>query len=268
VSTTAPSRRGDLAGSGGRRDAPRTLCLLGGFRLGHGDGDDVALPLGGQRLLAYLAVDGGRSRNLAAARLWADLPEAQALNSLRSTLHRIARQAPDLVVRGAGTLTLDPSLRVDVCEVVAWTRTVLGSEPDEHCPAPPAGVFCDELLPGWGDDWVLAERDHLQQLRVHALELYAERLARRERFGEALHILHRVLREEPLRESAHRVAIGVHLAEGNVAEALRRYEGFRAVLAAELGIEPTERVTALVAGLRAAVPPQRARRRGPHVTHR
>jgi DNA-binding SARP family transcriptional activator len=44
---------------------------------------------------------------------------------------------------------------------------------------------------------------------------------------------------EPLRESAHRLLIQVHLAEGNVAEAVRQYELYRGLLATELGIEPS-----------------------------
>jgi hypothetical protein len=43
--------------------------------------------------------------------------------------------------------------------------------------------------------------------------------------------------------------VRVHLAEGNVAEAVRVYEGFEAMLADELGAAPTEQMCRLVAGL-------------------
>jgi DNA-binding SARP family transcriptional activator len=55
---------------------------------------------------------------------------------------------------------------------------------------------------------------------------------------------------EPLRESAHRALVRVHLAQGNVAEAVRAYESFRALLAADLGVEPTAQMDALVCRFR------------------
>ena len=55
---------------------------------------------------------------------------------------------------------------------------------------------------------------------------------------------------EPLRESATRTLIAVHLAERNINEAVRRFELFRADLGRELGVAPTPWLERLVrAGL-------------------
>jgi DNA-binding SARP family transcriptional activator len=54
------------------------------------------------------------------------------------------------------------------------------------------------------------------------------------------------VRLEPLRESATRVLIEVHLAEDNVVEAIRRLEFFRKSLASELGVEPSAELVAMV----------------------
>ncbi len=83
----------------------------------------------------------------------------------------------------------------------------------------------------------------------------AARLAAAGRYGDALQAAYTAVRAEPLRESAHRVVIRVLLAEGNAAEALRAYEHFRVVLAEEMGVRPSERMTRLVAGLRPAHQP-------------
>ena len=112
-------------------------------------------------------------------------------------------------------------------------------------PGPPA-----ELLPGWYDEWVLLERERLCQLRMHALEAWAGKLAAAGRYGEAIQAACAAVGVEPLRESAHRALVRVHLAEGNVAEAVRAYESFRALLAAELGVEPTAQMDALVCRFR------------------
>ena len=52
------------------------------------------------------------------------------------------------------------------------------------------------------------------------------------------------------RESAHRTVVRVHLAEGNVVEALRAYEQFRDMLADELGVQPSSQFARLVEGIR------------------
>jgi DNA-binding SARP family transcriptional activator len=41
----------------------------------------------------------------------------------------------------------------------------------------------------------------------------------------------------------------VHLAEGNVAEAVRAYEDFSATLLDELGVVPTPEMTRLISGI-------------------
>jgi DNA-binding SARP family transcriptional activator len=43
--------------------------------------------------------------------------------------------------------------------------------------------------------------------------------------------------------------VRVHLAEGNVAEALRAHDLFRDLLYDELGVQPTEQMTRLVRGI-------------------
>jgi DNA-binding SARP family transcriptional activator len=96
-----------------------------------------------------------------------------------------------------------------------------------------------ELLPGWYDEWVLLERERLRQLRLHALEMLADKLTTVGRYGEAVQVAYAAVRAEPLRESAHRAVVRVHLAEGNLAEAGRAYAAFRDLLADELGVVPT-----------------------------
>jgi DNA-binding SARP family transcriptional activator len=110
----------------------------------------------------------------------------------------------------------------------------------------PDAALLGELLPGWYDDWVLLERERLRQLRMQALEAVAARLAFLGRHCEALEAAYAAVRAEPLRESAHRTVVRVHLAQGNLAEALRAYDFFRTMVEDELGVPPTEQMTRLV----------------------
>ncbi|MGY1650304.1 AfsR/SARP family transcriptional regulator [Geodermatophilus sp. SYSU D01119] len=232
-------------------DSPSTprVTLLDGFGLhpaGSGRRSVTDLPRAVQRLVAHLCLQRRGTRSATAARLWPDVPEDHAQGSLRSALWRLNGAVPGLVAASGGSLHLTADVRVDVRDLDAWARRVLVPGTEAEGPALPDPVLLGDLLPGWYDDWVLLERERLRQLRLRALEAVAVRLASAGRHAEALQAAHAAVRDEPLRESAHRVVVGVHLAEGNVAEAVRAYEFFRAMLADELGVAPTEQMTRLV----------------------
>src|SRR5262249_3418614 len=93
-----------------------------------------------------------------------------------------------------------------------------------------------ELLPDWYDDWVLLERERLRELRLHALEALALRLAALGRFAEAVEAGLAAVRSEPLRESAHRVLIRLHLAEGNRHRALCQYREYTRLMRLDLNL--------------------------------
>lgn len=222
------------------------LHLLGGFRLELA-GTTVGVPVNGQRLLAYLSIRGAVPRADVAGTLWPDVSEHNAFGSLRTTMWRLHRAGAVLIETVGAGLALSKAVVTDVQVFSDTAHTVL------HRPAPSAtesdsGVLeaevkslagASELLPGWYDDWVIFERERLRQLRLHTLEALAVRLSAQRRFGAALDTALEAIRLEPLRESAHRVVVGIHLAEGNLAEAVRHFRFVRALLHDELGVEPS-----------------------------
>ncbi|TKJ17971.1 SARP family transcriptional regulator [Blastococcus sp. CCUG 61487] len=235
-------------------DAPRVM-LLDGFGIrpaSYASGAAPAdLPHVVQRLVAYLCLSGRLPRPALAGHLWPDASEGHAHGSLRSALWRLQKTLPGLVLACGDHLGLADGVRVDVHELGHWAERARDPRSRlEDVEVPPAGLR-GELLPGWYDDWVLLERERLRQVRLHALEQVAARLAAAGRYGDALEVAYAAVRAEPLRESAHRTVVRVHLAEGNVAEALRFYDRFCAVLAEKLGVWPTDLMTQLVAPLRA-----------------
>jgi DNA-binding SARP family transcriptional activator len=233
--------------------------LLGGFAIRdhRSCGEPFAdhLPLGVQRLVAHLCLVGRQARTAVAGRLWPDVPEEKAHASLRSALWRLRRAVPELVDATGDALGLAAGVRVDVRDLHTWADRVEHPRAGTDRLMLPDMALLADLLPGWYDDWVLLERDRLQQLRLHALETLAARLGVAGRHGDALQAAHLAIRSEPLRESAHRTVVRVHLAEGNMVEALRAYGLFRDLLHDELGVPPTEQMTRLVhsiTGLRRA----------------
>lgn len=231
------------------------VSLLDGFRVSvdrASAGTTVGgLPHGVQRLIAYLSLCGRAARGAIAGELWPDVSEAHAHGSLRSALWRVQRALPGLIDVSGGTVALAEGVRVDVRELVEWAQVVLAPGTRAESIDTPATALAGELLPGWYDDWVLLERERLRQLRMNALEMLADKLVVAGRYGEAVQAAYAAVRDEPLRESAHRALVRAHLAEGNLAEAMRAYAAFRDVLARELGVLPTQRMEDLVSCARA-----------------
>ena len=220
--------------------------LLDAFELTR---DAVAVPLSlpAQRLLAFLALhDRPLLRGYVAGSLWLDATEEHAAGSLRSALWRVRRVGVPLVVTTGNRLGLGPGVAVDVRGSIAWARRVLDPAAVLHDTDTAAIWEPGELLPDWYDDWVAVERERLRALRAHALETLCERLTAARRYGEAAEAGLAAIRDEPLRESAHRALIGVHLAEGNRAAALQQYGAFARLLRAELGLEPSRRMEELL----------------------
>jgi DNA-binding SARP family transcriptional activator len=96
---------------------------------------------------------------------------------------------------------------------------------------------------------VLFERERFRQLRLRALDALCERLTRAGRLNEALEAGLLSVAGEPLRESAHRALMRLHLADGNTGEAVRQYRLYERLLREQVGIEPSERIQELVRGL-------------------
>jgi DNA-binding SARP family transcriptional activator len=225
------------------------LSLLGGLELSKDDAVQE-LPASVQRLLAFVTLNGRSGRASLAGALWPEASEGHAHGSLRSALWRLGKSQPGMLLLTGNSVALDTCVSVDVHELCATAELLLAGAAPSAGRAVPSDLLDGELLPGWYDDWVLFERERLRQLRLHALEALAVTLAEQGRFAAAVQVGLAAVRIEPLRESAHRAVIRVHLAEGNVTEAVRQYRFCRRLFQQELGLEPSTLLTGLIPELR------------------
>jgi DNA-binding SARP family transcriptional activator len=230
---------------------PPRLFVLGNFELSF-DGEPLRVSSPAQRLLAYLAIsqrERPTRRTGLAEQLWDGATPARAASNLRSVLWRLPRpRGRQLVISDAATVRLSEDIDVDLWDAEELVATLCSAGP------PPSSLehlstLGADLLPDWHEEWLVVERESYRQKRLHALERSSGHLREAERFNEALSAGLAAVQCEPLRESAHRRVIEVHLAEGNHAEALRQFHGYRALLARELGLPPSPAIRRLVAGL-------------------
>ena len=234
----------ELSGEGTARSRAH-ISLLGSFRLSCG-GKDVQLPTSACRVLAFLALcERPVSRAYAADMLWLEVPCDRAHANLRNALWRVHRAGYVLVDRRGEQLRLSEDVRVDVHEARVYAHRLLAGEDLGQVELDATGLT-DELLPDWYDDWLTIQREGYHQLRLHALEALAEHLIESGSPAQALDAGFAAIGADPLRETPHRLVIRVHLAEGNLREAMRQYDFYRRIVGEQLGLAPSPKMDALV----------------------
>jgi DNA-binding SARP family transcriptional activator len=227
----------------GTEDRPViTMRLLDGFELLVGD-DPVPVIPSSQRLLAYLALhEGSVPRQTVAAMLWPQATAQRAAACLRSALWRLVKPPYPLIEGGKERLRIASVVDVDVARIRRFVA--------ERAPSPPlvpVTTLAADLLPGWTERWVVTEREWCRQVCLRALEMLSERFRAHGDNFRAHETAAAAVRGDPLRESAQRRLIELHLADGNPAAALRQYATYQTLLRAELGVSPSPEIRRLVA---------------------
>ena len=224
--------------------------LLGGLYVAR-SGYRMEVPEGCKRLLAFLALRRSRvERCHAAGTLWPCVDDRRAAGNLRSALWRLRCADIDVLEADKRSVGLRQGVAVDVLEVADWASRIIAQRPlpqDLSLTWPLADAL--DLLPGCYDDWAIIERERMRQRMLHALEALSRAMTALGRYGEAVDAAMMAVSVEPLRESAHRALIKVHLAEGNAGEAVRRYRLYEKLAAHELGVAPSAMMRSLLEGI-------------------
>jgi len=241
--------------------------LLGGFRVGGlaaasaaphrpapSEPSATTLSDGTQRLVAALAVrTRPADRGALASELWPEARDGRAASSLRSAVARLGDSGREIVEMAPGGLLLREDVRVDLRVARATAARLLeprAVDADDADLSPDAvALFGSPLLPDWFDAWLEPAADEWRHLRVNALEAQSDALRTRGRLHEAAWAARRAIEVDPLRETAQRCLIAVHLAAGNQSDALQAYGAYRTRLDREVGLAPTPMLSDLIAGM-------------------
>jgi DNA-binding SARP family transcriptional activator len=145
-------------------------------------------------------------------------------------------------------LCLAPQVRVDLRELLGHARRIVGAcaAPDEPAHREIITGLSRELLPSWSEDWLLPERERWDQVRLHALETVALQSLAAEDYLTALEVALAAVAVDSFRESAHRIVVKTHLAEGNSASAIKHYQWYRGLVQRELGVTPSRQMDELI----------------------
>ena len=213
-------------------------------------------------LLAYLVLRPGtwQRRGHLASLLWPDSSDQQARTNLRHLIHTLRASIPDA----------DRYLRITRTALAwqgAWTDTAAFESALAQAETPAAAgvlellrtavdLYTGDLLPGWYDEWLAAERDRLRRAAAAAVERLLPLLETCGDLDSALRYAERARVLDPLGEGPYQALIRLHDARGDRARALRVYHECARLLEDELGVEPSETTRAAYESLLPAAAPR------------
>jgi len=233
---------------------PTEYRLLGPLEVVHGG---EAVPARGQKkraLLARLLLDANRTVSVDALvdALWGDDVPPTAVKMVHIYVSQLRKELP------AGALqTRPPGYRLEVgpeavdlllfSQLCAQARAALG-EGDAAQAAEllrtALGLWRGPALAEFSEPFAAAEAAHLEELRLLALEDRIDADLALGRHADVVGELQSLVAAHPLRERPrNRLMLALYRA-GRHAEALATYQELRVVLRDELGIEPSEQLTA------------------------
>jgi predicted ATPase/DNA-binding SARP family transcriptional activator len=267
------ARLGATVGSGAVR-----VELVGPCAVRRGDVVIAGLDLGGRRarvaLTALALIDGPVPADRLAALIWPDaLPPTWAaalrgvIRSLRTTLDTIGAGGQQLIVTTPSGYRLAAGTEVDLDlaeHALAEAAALAGQGRYGAALAsaePVTRLSGEALLPDEDGPWLAPHRARTDALALRALELVAESATALGDHHRAIAASRRAVLASPLDERAHRALFGALRGAGDRAGVVRAYEDCRAVLAEQLGVDPSqETIDAYLAAIgSAAVEPGAAR---------
>jgi basic membrane lipoprotein Med (substrate-binding protein (PBP1-ABC) superfamily)/DNA-binding SARP family transcriptional activator len=219
------------------------------------DGRSITLGPGKQRaVLAVLVLHAGEivSTDRLIELVWGEDPPRTAAHSVQIYVSELRKaletpgQAPVIETRSPGYLLRADPETVDARRfegLVAEARGYVGGED-----AASAARSLHKALDLWRgpplpdftyDEFARSEIQRLSALHLDALELLAGAAWELGHAQEALSLVERGIGEDPLRERFRELQMRCLYRLGRHAEALRSFQGFQAILAEELGLDPS-----------------------------
>jgi predicted ATPase/DNA-binding SARP family transcriptional activator len=222
--------------------------LIGKFEIKY-DGKPVAISSrAAQSLFAYLILNAGTPfrREKLAGMFWPDATETKARASLRQELWRIrkvlsSRSKFDYLSADDINVSFNSSAEYWL-DVITLTRVSEHASVGELMNA--LSVFQAELLPGFYEDWVILEREHLQAIYEQKMARLLELLESEKRWPDILEWAERWLSLGNGPEAVYRVLMVAYAALGDHAKVASTYERCLQALRG-LDLEPSEQTRAL-----------------------
>ena len=201
-----------------------------------------------QSLFAYLILNAGPAhrREKLAGLLWPDSLEETARDNLRHALWRM-RKALEAAASARFLHADDQTIGFEASSDY-WLDVATLEKANENTPANELidilSTYEGELMPGFYDEWVTLEREHLAAAFEHHMTRLMSMLQEERRWMVILEWAERWIKLGQKPEPAYRALMSAHAAKGDMSKVAATYE--RCVKALkEFGIEPSEQTRKL-----------------------
>ena len=220
--------------------------LLGKFVILSG-GEPVAITSRpAQSLFAFLILNAGTGyrREKLAGLLWPDSLEETARGNLRHALWQIRKSLPpsteyllvdDLIL----AFNVSSEHWLDAAELKKLSESASADDLIEGL-----SNYYGELLPGFYDEWVVLEREHLNSVFEHHMARLMWLLEEKQRWLEILDWGERLIKLGHKPEPAYRALMSAHAAKGDMSKVAATYDRCLKSLK-EFGVEPSEQTRKL-----------------------
>lgn len=216
----------------------------------------------GRAAFAFLVGERGSplSRAVLADLLWPHHPPqswptalSSIVSKLRALLSQAGLDASSTLDSGGGCyeLRLPPGSWIDhevAADSIHQAEAALRASDPASAYGPSAvahHIARRSFLPEEDGPWFENRRARLGSILVRALECRAEVYLWNHENALAVEAAREVISLQPFRETGYQLLMRAHAATGNAAEALRVYEGCRALIADELGVGPSQQTRAV-----------------------
>jgi predicted ATPase/DNA-binding SARP family transcriptional activator len=196
-----------------------------------------------QSLFAYLilSTETSHRREKLAGLLWPDSLEETARDNLRHTLWRLRKAFQSISATTylqANDLTIAFNASTDYWLDAAALEGVDDSASADELLSSLSG-YQGELLPGFYEEWVVLEREHLSSIFEHHMARLMSLLQQEKRWLDILDWAERWIKLGQKPEPAYRALMSAHAAKGDMSKVAATYERLVKSLH-EFGIEPSE----------------------------
>lgn len=220
-----------------------------------------------QELLCYLLIhrDRPHSREALASLLWSDTATEKSKKYLRHALWHLHAALNSNGVNDAEVLVVDhdwlslnpqSDLWTDVADFERAFAAAEGT-PGRQLDAEKAqalrtavALYQDDLLPGSYQDWILFERERLQNMYLLMLDKLIGYLQYHGEYEVAQGCGATILKYDPARERTHRQLMYLYSLAGDRTAALRQFERCVSALKQELGVRPEQKTVELYERIR------------------
>lgn len=208
----------------------------------------ISLCLRQQRLVAAVAILGPSNRNFLAGMLWPDTPDSRSMSSLRVSVCLVSKKIPGMLVCDGATLSLHEKVIVDLHQTWQLIDLVLGADYDGGSDRYVSELQNGELLPGWYEDFVVEEQNHLRANKLQCFRRIAREALDHGRHDVAVLASRAALALGSYDDEALIILIRAEQRLGNYSGARKIYQEYADKIRTDLGIVPTPAMTALVIG--------------------